>query len=63
MLYRIQSPALVIGGKGDKIVTGKASEEIADQIANRQIYMYEELGHGLYEEASDFLPRVKAFFG
>lgn len=62
LLCRIQSPTLVIGGKEDKIVTGKASEEIADRIANCQIYMYEGLGHGLYEEAPDFLPRVKAFF-
>ena len=61
LLHQIQCPTLVIGGKEDKIVTGKASEEIAGRISNCQIYMYEGLGHGLYEEASDFLPRVKAF--
>ena len=61
LLHQIRCPTLVIGGKEDKIVTGKASEEIADQITNCQIFMYDGLGHGLYEEASDFLPRVKAF--
>ena len=61
LLHQIHCPTLVIGGTEDKIVTGKASEEIAGQIANCQIYMYDGLGHGLYEEASDFLPRVKDF--
>ena len=61
LLHRIQCPTLVIGGSKDKIVTGKASEETASQISNCQIYMYDGLGHGLYEEAPDFLPRVKTF--
>jgi pimeloyl-ACP methyl ester carboxylesterase len=51
----------VIGGKEDKIVTGKASEEIADRIPGCSLYMYDGLGHGLYEEAPDFLRRVKDF--
>ncbi len=62
-LDRIQCPTLVIGGKEDKIVTGKASEEIADRIPGCSLYMYDGLGHGLYEEAPDFLRRVKEFCG
>jgi pimeloyl-ACP methyl ester carboxylesterase len=57
----IACPTLVIGGTDDRIVTGKASEEIAEKILGSQLYMYQGLGHGLYEEAPDFLNRVKVF--
>ena len=52
-LEKIQCPTLVIGGRQDKIVTGKASEEIAGKLGC-EIHMYEELGHAAYEEAKDF---------
>ncbi len=61
-LERITCPTLVVGGKEDKIVTGNASEEIAEKIANSELCMYEGLGHGAYEEARDFLDRVMSFF-
>lgn len=60
-LCRIPCPTLVIGGAEDRIVTGPASEEIAEQIPGSRLYMYDGLGHGLYEEAPDFLDRVTAF--
>jgi len=60
-LEKITCPVLVIGGKQDKVVTGEASEEIADKL-DCEIYMYDELGHAAYEEASDFNERVYAFF-
>ena len=60
-LPRIVCPTLVLGGTEDAIVTGAASEEIAAQIPGSQLYMYEGLSHGLYEEAPDFLERVAAF--
>jgi len=60
-LDRITCPTLVIGGKEDKIVTGQASVEMAERIPNCELYMYEGLGHGLYEEAPDFLKRVAEF--
>jgi pimeloyl-ACP methyl ester carboxylesterase len=60
-LESITCPTLVIGGTDDRIVTGKASEEIAEKILGSQLYMYQGLGHGLYEEAPDFLNRVKDF--
>ena len=62
-LDRIACPTLVIGGKDDRIVTGRASEEIAERIPGCRLFMYEGLGHGLYEEAPDFLRRVSAFCG
>ena len=36
-------------------------EEIAAQIPGSSLRMYEGLGHGLYEEAPDFLRQVMAF--
>ena len=60
-LSKIQCPTLVLGGKLDKVVTGKASEEIAEKL-KCEIYMYEELGHAAYEEAKDFNKRVYDFF-
>jgi len=60
-LDKITCPTLVIGGTEDGIVTGHASEELADKIPGSTLYMYQGLSHGLYEEAKDFLPRVMAF--
>ena len=60
-LCEIKCPTLIIGGTEDKIVTGEASKEIADRIQGSELYMYEGLGHGLYEEAKDFIHRVSSF--
>ena len=57
----IACPTLVIGGTDDRIVTAAASEELAGRIPGSRLYMYEGLGHGLYEEAPDFLARVAEF--
>ncbi|MBR6322211.1 MAG: alpha/beta hydrolase [Lachnospiraceae bacterium] len=61
LLDQISCPTLVIGGTDDRIVTGEASKEIAERIPGCELYMYEGLGHGLYEEAPDFISRVKEF--
>ena len=61
LLGGIACPTLIIGGREDKIVTGQASREMALRIDGSQIYMYDGLGHGLYEEAPDFLGRVSDF--
>lgn len=60
-LEKIKCPTLIIGGKCDKIVTGKASEEIAEKISDSEIFMYDDLGHSAYEEAPDFNSRVLDF--
>lgn len=62
-LDTIACPTLVLGGRQDKIVGGAASEELAAQIPGCELYIYEDYGHGLYEEAKDFVPRVLEFFG
>ena len=61
LLDRITCPTLVIGGKEDKIVTGQASVEIAGRVPDCELFLYDGLGHGLYEEAPDFIARVAAF--
>ena len=60
-LEKIKCPVLVIGGKEDKVVSGRASEEIAEKLGC-EIYMYDDLGHATYEEAKDFNQRVINFF-
>ena len=59
-LNEIQSPVLVLGGKEDKIVTARASEEIAEKLSC-PIYMYDGLGHSAYEEGKDFNQRIYDF--
>ena len=60
-LYKIKCPVFVIGGQKDKIVTGAASEEIAEKLGCK-IYMYDNLGHAAYEEAKDFNIKIYEFF-
>ena len=57
-LLRIKAPTLVIGGGKDKALGGAASKEIAAGIPGAELWMYEQWGHGLYEEAKDFNRRV-----
>lgn len=60
-LQHIACPTLVLGGTDDHIVSGQASIEIAERVPDGQLHMYEGLGHGLYEEAQDFLERIAVF--
>ena len=60
-LDRIACPTLVIGGADDRIVTGEASVELVEAIPGSRLVLYDGLGHGLYEEAPDFLDRVAEF--
>ena len=60
-LHQIQAPTLVIGGEKDNTLGGEASREIAAEIPGAQLRMYEQWGHGLYEEAKDFNQTVLDF--
>ena len=53
-LQRIQAPTLVLGGEQDKALGGEPSREIAAKIPGAQLRMYEQWGHGLYEEEPTF---------
>lgn len=59
-LQKIQCPVLVLGGREDLVVSGKASEELAEKL-KCELVMYEHLGHAVYEEAKDFNKRVYEF--
>ena len=60
-LHQIQAPTMVIGGEKDNALGGDASREIAAQIPGAERRMYEQWGHGLYEEAKDFNQTVLNF--
>lgn len=58
----IKCPVLVLGSKGDKVLSAEASCQIAE-ITGGEIYLYsEEYPHAVFDEAPDFRERVKAFF-
>lgn len=59
-LHRIRCPVFVIGGRQDRVVSGKASEEIAEKLGC-DLFLYDHLGHAAYEEAGDFNQRVYDF--
>ena len=60
-LNQIKAPTLVIGGEKDLSLGGDASKEIAEKIPSAELRMYEQWGHGLYEEAKDFNQAVLCF--
>lgn len=60
-LHRIQAPTLIIGGEKDIALGADASRELAGAIPGAILRMYEQWGHGLYEEAKDFKQTVLDF--
>ena len=60
-LHRIQAPTLIIGGEKDIALGADASRELAGAIPGATLRMYEQWGHGLYEEAKDFKQTVLKF--
>lgn len=60
-LGKIKAHTLVIGGELDATLGAEPSRRIAERIPSAELYMYEEYGHGLYEESKEFESRVKEF--
>ena len=60
-LNRIKAKTFVIGGEQDRTLGADPSTEIASKISGSELLMYEQWGHGLYEEAKDFNRRVIDF--
>ena len=70
---RLECPVLVLGSRDDRVLGGKASEQIAEQLENSpdcELVIYEDYGHAAYDlapglpgEAEGILPpkRVKLF--
>ena len=60
-LSEISCPTLIIAGSDDHIVGNGAASELNRAIAGSELYVYDRLGHGAYEEAKDFFDRVQEF--
>lgn len=60
-LPKISAPTFVIGGEQDRCLGGDASRELAARIPDAKLHMYPQWGHGLYEEAKDFMGLVLSF--
>lgn len=58
-LHKLQQPTLVIGGKEDVFTPEWMARELADNIPNASIHLYEHCGHAFHWEAiEDFNPRI-----
>ena len=60
-LPEIRRPLLALGGRLDAVLTPEATEEIIRQTGCSG-YIYEDFGHAVYDEASDYRERLLEFF-
>ena len=60
-LQEISAPTFVIGGGKDLTLGAEGSKEIAERIPGALLHIYDQWGHGLYEEAKDFNNLVMGF--
>ena len=60
-LGEICMPTLILGGQLDNCLGAEASREMAERIPDSELKIYEQWGHGLYEEAPDFQETVLEF--
>lgn len=63
-LKNIKCPTLVLGAGQDRVIGVQGSYEIAEQIGAplAQLFVYENYGHAVYDEAPDYRQRLKDFF-
>jgi len=57
----INVPTLIIAGGRDLTVGTEAASELKSLIRGSELYVYDNLGHGAYEEAKDFYDRILEF--
>lgn len=60
-LPKIKCPVLVIGAKKDRVIPVEESYSIAEKI-KADLYVYEDYGHAVYDEAPDYKKRIMDFF-
>ena len=60
-LSKISCPTLIIAGSDDHVIGNDAAVQLHQAIAGSELYIYEGLGHGAYEEGKDFYDRVQKF--
>ena len=61
VLSRISCPTLIIAGSDDHTVGNSAASDLNTMIRDSELYVYDGLGHGVFEEAKDFYDRVLEF--
>jgi len=59
-LKNIQCPALVIGASEDMVLGVQASYDLIEEL-QCESFIYEGYGHGVYDEAPDYLTHIKGF--
>jgi len=62
-LSGISCPTLIVAGSEDHTVGGGAGSEVHRGVAGSELFVYDGLGHGAFEEAKDFYDRILAFCG
>ena len=60
-LEKISCPTLILAGSEDQTVGNEAAYELNRAIAGSELFVYDGLGHGAFEEAKDFYDRVFNF--
>ena len=60
-LPEISCPTYIIAGSDDCTVGNDAAFELNRGISSSELFVYEGLGHGVFEEAKDFYYRVFKF--
>ena len=60
-LSKISAPTLIIAGEDDKTVGNEGCHELQSGIEGSELFVYEGLGHGAFEEAKDFYDRIFEF--
>ncbi len=56
----ITCPAFVLGAGADRVLGPEAAPELAAAL-NADCFIYEDRGHGVYDEAPDYLARISDF--
>lgn len=59
-ISKINCPVFVIGAGEDRILGTQSSYDLADAL-NCECYIYEGYGHGVYDEAPDYLSRIASY--
>ena len=60
-LRSITCPVLAIGAAQDRIFPPKQAMDIA-RLTNGSVFIFENYGHAVYDEAADYLDKVWNFF-
>lgn len=58
----VTCPVFVLGAGEDRVLGSQAAFDLSNAL-NCEYYIYEGHGHGVYDEAPDYLTRIKDFLG